>query len=569
MLELEVGKQLCGMIGFDVKESWGHLTCDGSVANGEAVWAARNLKFYPLSLQLALQHSQSLKAAMGLMVPLFGQTVSFLSLSTWQLLNLDADLVLQLSTTLQEKFNIDTATLTAALLPYSVQNLGYAEIVMQYLLPAQPTIKSPVMFAPATAHYSWPKAAALTGMGAAAMRYVPVDVHARMDMGLLEKMLRDAIAEHRPIAAVVAVMGTTEQGSIDPLADILKLRASLYEKDHVYFPILVDGAWGGYYMTLIEKHPPLLKTMARVEAPKSPLSDYVLAQLRCLSKVETVTIDPHKSGYVVYPAGSLSYRIKAMRSLISFSAPVVTHDDAPDVTVGIYGIEGSKPGAAAAAVYLSHSIFRIEEKPEANGMAKILQQCLFTVRRLYTQLTCREWKGKQLTLQTMESVPATVDMKELRRIAGLPNQQWSAADMQLIRQVGQDGSICTYWFNFYDQHGQLNGDVSKMNALNSRIFDACRVSPNDTFDSLLQRQLILTSTDFAPDTYGDHFLAPLWKKSGIATPGDSSLSVLLTTVMNPWSSEETAEAGLITFLDQLVTALEGVAVKAREEILKQ
>ncbi|KAL4756000.1 uncharacterized protein BDW70DRAFT_164914 [Aspergillus foveolatus] len=33
---------------------WRHVTCDGSVANLEAIWAARNLKFYPLSLKLAI-----------------------------------------------------------------------------------------------------------------------------------------------------------------------------------------------------------------------------------------------------------------------------------------------------------------------------------------------------------------------------------------------------------------------------------------------------------------------------------------------------------------------------------
>ena len=41
LLELEVGKDLCKMIGFkdqDDIQSWGHLTADGTVSNIEAVW---------------------------------------------------------------------------------------------------------------------------------------------------------------------------------------------------------------------------------------------------------------------------------------------------------------------------------------------------------------------------------------------------------------------------------------------------------------------------------------------------------------------------------------------------
>jgi len=53
-LELLVGNDICQMLGYVIPKPgkagispWGHITCDGSVANIEAMWAARNLKFYP------------------------------------------------------------------------------------------------------------------------------------------------------------------------------------------------------------------------------------------------------------------------------------------------------------------------------------------------------------------------------------------------------------------------------------------------------------------------------------------------------------------------------------------
>jgi hypothetical protein len=45
------------MLGFDIEKSWGHITADGTIANLEAMWMARNLKFYPLAIQRMLIHS--------------------------------------------------------------------------------------------------------------------------------------------------------------------------------------------------------------------------------------------------------------------------------------------------------------------------------------------------------------------------------------------------------------------------------------------------------------------------------------------------------------------------------
>jgi hypothetical protein len=49
-----------------------------------------------------------------------------------------------------------------------------------------------------------------------------------------------------------------------------------------------------------------------------------------------------------------------MRSLVTFSSPVIYRGGA-EPTVGIYGIEGSKPGAAAASIYLSHKVIRLNK----------------------------------------------------------------------------------------------------------------------------------------------------------------------------------------------------------------
>ena len=63
MYELEAGSDLCEMLGLDRNESMGHLVTGGSVANIEAMWVARNLKFYPLGLQEAVKKEEKLQGA--------------------------------------------------------------------------------------------------------------------------------------------------------------------------------------------------------------------------------------------------------------------------------------------------------------------------------------------------------------------------------------------------------------------------------------------------------------------------------------------------------------------------
>ncbi len=83
-LEIDVGNDLCRMLGFPVSSHgassssaivpWGHITCDGSVANIEAAWAARNAKFFALALREGLRHEPSLSGATDLSVRLLDGT---------------------------------------------------------------------------------------------------------------------------------------------------------------------------------------------------------------------------------------------------------------------------------------------------------------------------------------------------------------------------------------------------------------------------------------------------------------------------------------------------------------
>ena len=46
--EMEVARQLAGLMGYS-GETWGHITSGGTIANFEALWVARNLKYFPIA----------------------------------------------------------------------------------------------------------------------------------------------------------------------------------------------------------------------------------------------------------------------------------------------------------------------------------------------------------------------------------------------------------------------------------------------------------------------------------------------------------------------------------------
>ena len=89
--------------------------------------------------------------------------------------------------------------------------------------------------------------------------------------------------------------------------------------------------------------------------PSISLSPYVASQYEAIRYVDSVTIDPHKAGFCLYPSGALCYRNGSMRGFITLAAPEVYHGE-NDPSVGVYGLEGSKPGAAACSVLLSHNV---------------------------------------------------------------------------------------------------------------------------------------------------------------------------------------------------------------------
>lgn len=558
LLELLVGDDLCRMLGYTIHSPnevdvgairpWGHITCDGTVANIEAIWAARNLKCYPPSLKAALAAKGPLAAAAKIEVPLPGGGMrKVIDLSVWESFNLSADAVLALPRRLATEFDIPPKVVAAAVGQYSLQTLGWIGFSRTFLA----DVPEPVFTVPGSKHYSFPKAAAVLGFGAKYLVDVAVDLDARQDVGDLKKKLDGYLAEKRPVAVVVAVIGTTEESAIDPIADILQLRDDFARKGLV-FHVHADAAWGGYHRSVVNEDfdMPAPAEFA-APPPAAPLSRYVAGQFAALGGADSITVDPHKSGYIPYPAGALCYRNAAMRDLVTFSAPVVFHGEA-EPTVGIYGLEGSKPGAAAAAVYLSHRVIR----PTKSGYGKIIGEALFSCRKLYARLLAMDEPGngfKAVPVPRLPSERTGGDIAaERKKVAELIDRRTGddirndPAAMALLKEIGPDQNILAYAFNFYRDDGSLNPDLEDANRLNRAIYDRLSIDPGD---DIYGYPLVVSTTDFDETAYGTAFIADFKRRLGVSGSSGGIVTVIRSVVMDPWVTE-TAEGSFIDVLER-------------------
>lgn len=136
---------------------------------------------------------------------------------------------------------------------------------------------------------------------------IPVDVEARVDLNELQNKLDECLEKQQAVYAVVAICGSTEEGSVDSLSDIVQIRKK-YQARGLSFLIHADAAWGGYFATMLPKdyHPgDILSLPTEVDAgdgyvPDLPLRAKTQEDLFALRYADSITVDPHKSAYVPY-----------------------------------------------------------------------------------------------------------------------------------------------------------------------------------------------------------------------------------------------------------------------------
>ena len=219
------------------------------------------------------------------------------------------------------------------------------------------------------------------GLGTANLCRVPVDGAMRLDVDALRECLDVAARDEVPVLGVVGMLGTTEFGAIDPIHEIVAERARR-RAEGLDFGLHVDAAWGGY-LTSVFRDPDgsfIDHDRAREGFQYFP-SEGVYDAFRAVPEADSVTVDPHKLGYVPYAAGAFIARNREVVDFITQQAAYVFDlgDEEQDVprgdklhNLGQYILEGSKSGAAAAAVHVTHRVLPLD----TTGFGRLLRVTL-------------------------------------------------------------------------------------------------------------------------------------------------------------------------------------------------
>src|SRR6266481_1021960 len=170
---------------------------------------------------------------------------------------------------------------------------------------------------------------------------VPVDAQARMDIDALRKRL-----ERGDVGTVVATMGTTATGSVDPLPEILALR-----REHG-FRVHADAAYGGYFVLAANLDEDAAQAFARI------------------GEVDSIVIDPHKHGLQPYGCGCVLFRDPGVGRLYKHDSPY-TYFSSAELHLGEISLECSRPGAAAAALWATQRLLPLKKGGEfARGLER-------------------------------------------------------------------------------------------------------------------------------------------------------------------------------------------------------
>jgi hypothetical protein len=314
---------------------------------------ARNLKFYPLALKRATDNEPCLAhVAANFKLRLCTEEEKLLAdCETWDLLNLTPDEILSLLTCIAETFGFSLPALQAILNNYLIQTTGKDELEKYFGFKTRHSTYAPT---PPITHGRKAQVSikfklrgtatniylkGVTGIGSNNIIGVPIDEHARMDCQTLDVLLEEFVKHRRAVYAVVVIMGTTEHGSVDPLSEVLALRRK-YQKRGLSFLIHADAAWGGYFTSMLVPNPASSGFESRLDDPTLFLHPYVENELRHLRFADSVTIDPHKSGYTPFPAGALCYKDGRLRFMVTCESPVTGFVEVDSMEMGVYGLEG-------------------------------------------------------------------------------------------------------------------------------------------------------------------------------------------------------------------------------------
>jgi glutamate/tyrosine decarboxylase-like PLP-dependent enzyme len=487
-MEVQAGLQLARMFGYphDPARSecaFGHLTSGGTLANYQALRLALALKAFPVALLAAR-------------VPDIG-----LPDDDWVAFNLGPEA----GTALLERWTTWLATLRNGERRHwreRVEAHRFEQLGIAGFFSSHPQLRVPRVLAPITAHYSWSKGLKLLGLGRDQLQLLP-ERGMRLDADALEQTLADCERDRQPVLLAVAVLGTTEYGTVDPVDAVVDAR-DRWQARGLGFGVHVDGAWGGYLATLFRNPDGSLRAIDEVRRDYRHFPQpEVHAAFAALARTDSITVDPHKLGYLPYGAGAFVCRDHRPMALLAEAADYVFHTTSAEDYLARYRHlgrfipEGSKSGAAAAAVYVTHKVLPLDHA----HFGLLLRQTVLAAEAFHA-------RAQAFALEIADVAHATVPFAPDSNLVCLA-----------LNPVG-------------------NADVGRANAFARALHDELRCDPSQP---LQLKQFFGSMTTLRPEALGEREMHGILRSLALdpATLGNDEgdgdrLVILRHTLMNPY-----------------------------------
>ncbi len=200
------------------------------------------------------------------------------------------------------------------------------------------------------AHYTHKRISGVLQLGFESVR---CDEHGRMDLAALDSRVKKG-----DVGTVVATLGTTATGSVDPLAEILDLG------ERWGFRVHVDTAYGGYF------------------ALASNLAAPARQAFENIGRADSIVVDPHKHGLQPYGCGCVLFQDPGVGKLYKHESPY-TYFSSAELHLGEISLECSRPGAAAAALWATQKLLPLVRNGEfAKGLEAGREAALHFYRRM-------------------------------------------------------------------------------------------------------------------------------------------------------------------------------------------
>ncbi len=174
------------------------------------------------------------------------------------------------------------------------------------------------------AHYTHQRISAVLGLH---FNSVATDKRGCLDLNALEDELKAG-----DVGTVVATLGTTAIGAVDPLDQILVLQ-SRYN-----FRIHVDAAYGGYFKLIPEA-----------------LDEPARRAFAVIDRADSIVIDPHKHGLQPYGCGCILFRSPEVGRFYKHDSPY-TYFTSSELHLGEISLECSRAGASAVALWATQRL---------------------------------------------------------------------------------------------------------------------------------------------------------------------------------------------------------------------